>query len=83
MPRGKYTRTPHARISKEELKKFIDFTFRDDIKEQLDKVKRPHQLAVNLYEAETGIKISPQTAYNQIGKWTKINGTLAELKTET
>lgn len=83
MPSGQYPRTPHTRINKEELKKFIEFTFRDDIKEQLEKVKRPHQLAVTLYEAETGIKISPQTAYNQIGKWTKINGTLAELKTET
>ena len=79
-PRGIYERKPHGRITKSELKKFILFTLRPDIKQQLDQVKRPHQLSVKLYEAETGTKISSQTAYNSLNKWILIGNELIEKK---
>lgn len=76
--RGHYERKPHTRITKQELKKFIMFCMKPEIKAQLALVKRPHQLAPVLYEKESGIKISTQTAYNALGKWVIINGELIE-----
>ena len=79
-PRGVYIRKKHGRITKAELKKFVLFTMRADIKSQLDQVKRPHQLSVKLYEKESGVKISSQTAYNALNKWILIDNELVELK---
>ena len=53
---------------------------RDDIATQLENVVRPHQLAVKLYENETGIKISESTAYKQRGRWRMVNGELCEIR---
>ena len=57
---------------------FVKFCFRDDIAKQLEKVQKPHILAVKLYENETGIKISTQTAYRQRDKWIMINGEIVK-----
>ena len=67
-------------LTKSETKDFMMFCFRDDIAKQLEQVVRPHQLAVKLYEKETGKKISTTTAYNQNGRWQMINGELCEIK---
>lgn len=77
-PRGIYPRQKHQRITKDELKKFVRFCMRDDIKKQLDLVKRPHQLSVKLYEIESGVKISSQTAYNSMNKWILVGNELIE-----
>ena len=69
MPKGVYDHKPRNRITKAELKKFVLFTFREDIADRLAKERYPHQVAVKLYEQETGITISSQTAYKQKGKW--------------
>ena len=69
MPKGVYDHKPRNRITKAELKKFVLFTFREDIAERLAKERYPHQVAVELYKHETGITISSQTAYKQRGKW--------------
>lgn len=67
------------RITKEKLMDFIRFCFREDIAELLTQVKKPHQLAVRLYENETGIRISPKTAYAQRGKWIMLSGELCRM----
>lgn len=78
MPKGVYDHKAHSRISKADLKEFIRFCFREDIANQLAEVSKPHLLSVKLYEDETGIKISSQTAYNQRDKWMMINNDLVE-----
>lgn len=67
-------------LTKAEMKDFIMFCFRDDIADKLEQVVRPHQVAVKLYEKETGKKISTTTAYNQKGRWQMVNGELCEIK---
>ena len=67
-------------MTKEELINFIRFTFREDIAAQLANAKYPHKLAVELYEAETGIVISAATAYRQRNKWTEANGKIIRVK---
>ena len=79
MPKGVYQHGPHERITKEELKNFIRFTFREDIAERLANAKYPHKLAVELYEEETGIIISAATAYRQRNKWAEINGKIVRV----
>lgn len=79
MPKGVYQHKQHKRITKEELINFIKFTFREDIAAQLTGAKYPHKLAVELYEAETGLVISPQTAYRQRNKWTVVNGKIVRV----
>ena len=79
MPKGVYQHGPHERITKEELKNFIRFTFREDIAERLANAKYPHNLAVELYEEETGIIISAATAYRQRNKWAEINGKIVRV----
>ena len=54
--------------------------FREDIANQLAKVFRPHQLAVELYEQETGKIVNVTTAYNQQGRWMMIDGKLCEVR---
>ena len=76
MPRGVYERT--GKITKEQLKEFVKFCFRDDIAKELERVKTPHLLAVQLYKRETGITINPQTAKRQEGKWIMINDEIYE-----
>ena len=61
MPRGVYNRKGFVRTTKESLNKFIKFCHRFNIAEKLKIVKRPHQLAITLYEKETSNKISSQT----------------------
>ena len=80
MPKGVYQHGPHERITKEELIKFIKFTFRKDIAEQLANAKYPHKLAVELYEEETGVTISAATAYRQRDKWAEINDKIVRIK---
>ena len=72
MPKGVYERT--GKTSKADIKEFVIFCFREDIAKQLEKVKQPHKLAVNLFKQETGKDIKPSTAYKQNGKWIMING---------
>ena len=72
MPKGVYERT--GKTTKEQIKEYVKFCFREDIANQLQQVKEPHLLAVNLYEKETGIKIKPSTAKRQTDKWIMING---------
>ena len=79
MPKGVYTRQPHNRISKSDLKDFVRFCFRTDIANRLEKHPHPHILAVELYENETHIKIAPQTAYNQRDKWMMVGNDLIQL----
>lgn len=79
MPKGIYERKA-VKTSKEEIKEFVKFCFRDDIVNQLQQVKTPHLLAVDLYEKETGNKIKPGTAKRQANKWVIINGEIYENK---
>ena len=72
MPKGVYERT--GKTTKADIMEYVKFCFRDDIAQQLARVKQPHQLAVKLFKAETGKDIKPQTAYKQRNKWTMING---------
>ena len=67
-------------LTKSAVRAFATFCLRDDIADQLDKVVRPHQLSVKLYENETGIKIPVSTAYKQYGRWMMINGELCEIR---
>lgn len=67
-PRGVYAHKGFVRITKEMLNDFIRFCHREDIHAILSLVKRPHQLAVKLYEKETGIKITLGTAYKNIDR---------------
>lgn len=83
MPKGVYTRQPHARISKADLKDFVRFCFRADIAKQLEKHPHPHLLAVELYEQATNIKISTQTAYNQRDKWMMVGDELVQINQPT
>ena len=69
MPKGVYEHHPRKRITKDTLKAFVLFTFRDDIAKRLERERYPHQVAVKLYQDETGIVISSQTAYKQRDKW--------------
>ena len=78
MPKGQYTRT--TRLPKEDVMEFVMFCFRDDIAQQLERVKRPHLLAVNLFKAATGKDIKPSTAYNQRNKWEMVDGKLYRSK---
>ena len=72
---------PHkTHMKKADIKEFVMFCLRDDIADQLAKVYRPHQLAVELYEKETGKKVSTTTAYNQQGRWAMIDGKLCEVR---
>ena len=81
MPKGQYDRATHnKRVRKEEIKAFIRFCFRDDIAKRLESAKKPHILAAELYEHETGRHISPQTALKQYGKWTMVNDIIYEIK---
>lgn len=79
MPKGVYERKAHSRITKDDVKNFVRFCFREDIAQQLEKARKPHMLAVSLYENETGIKISTQTAYQQKGKWTKVGDDIVKI----
>ena len=72
MPKGIYERT--GKTTQEQIKEFVKFCFREDVAKQLQQVKTPHLLAVNLYEKETGIKIKPSTAKRQTDKWIMIDG---------
>ncbi len=75
MPKGVYDRhAAQPRTTKQDVMEFMAFCFREDIAEQLAKVKKPHQLAVQLYFDETGKTITSQCAYKQRGKWIEING---------
>lgn len=76
MPSGIYERK--GKITKQQLKDFVKFCFREDIATELEKVKKPHLLVIQLYEQETGIKVNPQTAKKQEGKWVMINGEVYE-----
>ena len=76
MPKGIYVHS--KRTTKEDIKQFVIFCMRNDIAEQLAKVRMPHKLAVRLYEDETGIKIKESTAYNQRDKWYSVNGNVYE-----
>ena len=76
MPRGVYER--NGKITKEQIKDFVKFCFREDIAKELERVKTPHLLAVQLYEQQTGIKVNPQTAKRQNGKWIMVNGEIYE-----
>lgn len=78
MPTGKYER--HGKTPKQEILKFVEFCFREDIAKQLEKETSPHLLAVRLYEEATGIKIKPKTAYAQRGKWVMINDRLTRVR---
>ena len=78
MPSGKYER--HGKTPKQEILKFVEFCFREDIAKQLEKETSPHLLAVKLYEEATGIKIKPKTAYAQRGKWMMINDRLTRVR---
>lgn len=70
MPKGVYQHKPMPnRITKDEVTEFVKFCFRPDIAHQLQLANRPHQVAVKLYEIETGKVISTQTAYKQRDKW--------------
>ena len=72
MPKGQYDRK--GKTTKDDIKNFIKFCFREDIAEKLKQVKLPHKLAVELYLNETGKKIRAQTAYQQKDKWILIDG---------
>ena len=76
MPKGVYERK--SKITKQQIKDFVKFCFREDIAKELERVKTPHLLAVQLYEQETGIKVNSQTAKRQNGKWIMINGEIYE-----
>lgn len=76
MPSGIYERK--GKITKQQIKDFVKFCFREDIATKLEKVKKHHLLAIQLYEQETGIKVKPQTAKKQEGKWILINGDIYE-----
>ena len=79
--RGPPTGIKHSsHAKKEDIKAFASFCLREDIAQQLERVVRPHQLAVKLYENETGIKILPTTAYKQRGRWQLVNGELCEIR---
>lgn len=80
MPKGVYNHKPHKRCTKEELKAYVEFTFRKDISEKIIKAKVPHQLAVALYYKETGITIPASTAYNQKGRWEVIDGVVCQVR---
>ena len=67
-------------MTKAEVRAFAAFCLREDIANQLQQVVRPHQLAVKLYERETGIKVPESTAYRQRGRWMLINGELCEIR---
>ena len=67
-------------LSKTDVRAFAAFCLREDIAQQLQQVIRPHQLAVKLYETETGIKFPVSTAYRQHGRWAMINGELCEIR---
>ena len=69
-----------SHLKKPDIKAFASFCLRDDIANQLQQVIRPHQLAVKLYEKETGIKVPTPTAYRQHGRWAMINGELCEIR---
>jgi len=72
MPKGIYDRT--GKTSKDEIKNFVKFCFREDVAEKLKGIKLAHKLAVELYFNETGKKIKPQTAYQQRNKWVIVDG---------
>ena len=79
--RGAKRGIKHAsHLKKAEVKAFVLFCLREDIAQQLEQVVRPHQLAVVLYERETGIKFPQSTAYKQRGRWQMINGELCEIR---
>ena len=69
-----------SHMKKADVKAFVTFCLREDIAQQLERVVRPHQLAVKLYENETGIKVPQTTAYKQRGRWAMINGELCEIR---
>ena len=69
-----------SHLKKTDTRAFAAFCLREDIAQQLQQVVRPHQLAVKLYEKETGIKVRPVTAYRQHGRWAMINGELCEIR---
>ena len=69
-----------SHLKKADVKAFVSFCLREDIAQQLERVIRPHQLAVRLYERETGITIPQSTAYKQHGRWAMINGELCEIR---
>ena len=69
-----------AHMTKADVRAFAAFCLREDIANQLQQVVRPHQLAVKLYEKETGIKVPESTAYRQRGRWMLINGELCEIR---
>ena len=77
-PQPGITHTAH--LKKADIRAFAEFCLKDDIAQQLEKVIRPHQLAVKLYEKETVIKVPSTTAYKQRGRWTMINGELYEIR---
>jgi len=74
MPKGVYERT--HKTTKSEIMDFVKFCFREDIAKQLERVREPEKLAVDLYEQETGKHIKLSTAKQQNGKWTMINGVI-------
>ena len=79
--RPKDIHTSHkSHMKKDDVKEFVRFCFREDIANQLSKALIPHQLAVDLYEKETGKKVSLQTAYKQYGRWQMIDGVLCEVR---
>ena len=69
-----------SHLKKPDIRAFAAFCLREDIAQQLQQVVRPHQLAVKLYEKETGIKVLEATAYRQYGRWAMINGELCEIR---
>ena len=79
--RGPHPGIKHAsHLKKDDIKDFVKFCLRGDIANELENVIRPHQVAVKLYENETGIKIPQTTAYKQRGRWRIINGELCEIR---
>ena len=77
-PQPGFTHATH--MTKADVRAFAAFCLRDDIANQLQLVVRPHQLAVKLYEKETGIKVPVSTAYRQRGRWATINREVQEIR---
>lgn len=81
MPKGVYDRlSAKQRTIKGVIKQYVEFCFRDDIAKKLELTAEPWLLGVQLFKEETGIEIRPQTAKNQIGKWTSIDGVIYKIK---
>lgn len=68
MPKGVYVRNKR-KMTKNEVKEFLEFIDKDEFKELLAKSNKPHILAANLYKQHTNKTISPSTVKRNMSKY--------------